>query len=217
MTSVAELLADHSAVLTATSRTLEARIGEAVTLVVGSLQHGGKLLFCGNGGSAADAQHLAAEFEGRFLKERRPLPAMALSTNSSTITAIGNDYGFDQVFARAVEAHGRKGDVLFCISTSGNSPNTVRAAEVAVSKGLKVVSLTGDGGGLLATVSDVLLDVPSRSTPRIQEMHILIGHVLCEIVENHFAGPTEPPPPPPPPPPPHSPPPLAPDRESDPP
>lgn len=190
MISVDDVFDAHAALVLATSEALKPGVMEAAAAVIQSLQTGGKVLFCGNGGSAADAQHLAAEFEGRFLRDRRPLPAMALSTNSSSVTAIGNDYGFEQVFARAVEAHGRTGDVLVCISTSGDSPNTVRAAEVARSRGLRVVSLTGEGGGKLARNSDVVLAVPSKATPRIQEMHILLGHIICEIVEDHFAQPT---------------------------
>ena len=187
MIPVDELFEAHAALVGATAQALKPAVLEAAAAVIRSLESGGKLLFCGNGGSAADAQHLAAEFEGRFLRDRRPLPAMALSANSSSVTAIGNDYGFEHVFARAVEAHGRSGDVLFCISTSGRSPNTVRAAEVARSRGLRVVGLTGEGGGTLAAHVDVLLAVPSKATPRIQEMHILLGHVVCELVEDHFA------------------------------
>jgi D-sedoheptulose 7-phosphate isomerase len=144
---------------------------------------GGVLLVCGNGGSAADAQHIAAELTGRFLRDRRPLPALALHANTSSLTAIGKDYGYDEVFAREVRAHGRRGDVLLAISTSGNSGNVVRAIEAAQDKSMAVVGLTGEHGGKMRDLCDVCLCVPSRSTPRIQECHILIGHTICELLE----------------------------------
>jgi D-sedoheptulose 7-phosphate isomerase len=148
-----------------------------------SLEQGGKVFFFGNGGSAADAQHLAAEFTGRFLKERRPLPALALSVNSSSLTAIGNDYGFDIVFARQLEALGKEGDVAVGISTSGNSPNVIRALETANSKSIFSVALTGKSGGTLKNIADCTICIPSEETPRIQECQILTGHLICEIVE----------------------------------
>jgi len=151
--------------------------------IVKSLERGGKVFFFGNGGSAADAQHLAAEFTGRFLKERRALPALALSVNSSSLTAIGNDYGFDIVFARQLEALGREGDVAVGISTSGNSPNVMRAMETANSKSIFSVALTGKSGGTLKNIADCTICIPSEETPRIQECHILTGHLICEIVE----------------------------------
>ncbi|HEV8046706.1 MAG TPA: D-sedoheptulose 7-phosphate isomerase [Terriglobales bacterium] len=151
--------------------------------IVKSLERGGKVFFFGNGGSAADAQHLAAEFTGRFLKERRALPALALSVNSSSLTAIGNDYGFDIVFARQLEALGREGDVAVGISTSGNSPNVIRALETANSKSIFSVALTGKSGGTLKNIADCTICIPSEETPRIQECHILTGHLICEIVE----------------------------------
>ena len=151
-----------------------------------SLSLGGKVIFFGNGGSAADAQHMAAEFTGRYLKERPPLPALALSVNSSSLTAIGNDYGFDLVFARQLEALGRNGDVAVGISTSGNSPNVVRALEAAKSKSIYTVSLTGKSGGKLRNVADCAICMPSEETPRIQECHILTGHLICEIVEQVY-------------------------------
>jgi len=151
--------------------------------IVKSLERGGKVFFFGNGGSAADAQHLAAEFTGRFLKERRALPALALSVNSSSLTAIGNDYGFDIVFARQLEALGREGDVAVGISTSGNSPNVMRAMEAANSKSIFSVALTGKSGGTLKNIADCTICIPSEETPRIQECHILTGHLICEIVE----------------------------------
>lgn len=151
--------------------------------IVESFRAGGKLFFFGNGGSAADAQHLAAEFTGRYLKERHALPAIALSVNSSAVTAIGNDYGFDLVFARQIEAFGKQGDVAIGISTSGNSPNVIRALELAKSKSIFTVALTGGSGGAMANIADCTLRVPSTETPRIQECHILTGHIICEIVE----------------------------------
>ena len=151
--------------------------------IVDALRTGGKVFFFGNGGSAADAQHLAAEFTGRYLKERRPLPAMALSVNSSSLTAIGNDYGFDQVFARQLEALGRAGDVAVGISTSGNSSNVIRALEAAKARSIFAVALTGRSGGRMEAVADCTIRIPSDETPRIQEGHILTGHIVCEIVE----------------------------------
>ena len=140
-------------------------------------------MFCGNGGSAADSQHLASELTGRFIKDRRPLAAMALSTDSSALTCIGNDYAFDEVFARQVAALGRSGDVLVAISTSGNSRNVVRAGEEARSAGMQVIGLLGREGGVLKAMCDVPIVVPSQVTARIQEAHILIGHTLCGLIE----------------------------------
>ncbi|HEY0704509.1 MAG TPA: D-sedoheptulose 7-phosphate isomerase [Candidatus Acidoferrales bacterium] len=151
--------------------------------IVKSLEQGGKVFWCGNGGSAADSQHLAAEFTGRFLKERRALPAIALSVNTSSLTAIGNDYGFEKVFARQLEALGREGDVVVGLSTSGNSPNVLRALEVAKSKSIFSVALAGKSGGAMKNVADCTICIPSDETPRIQECHILTGHLICEIVE----------------------------------
>jgi len=148
------------------------------------LRAGGKVMFCGNGGSAADAQHLAAELMGRFLADRAPMAALALTVDSSALTAIGNDYGFDQVFARQLRGLGRAGDVLVGISTSGNSANIVAAFEVARELGVQTVALTGGGGGKMATLADLLINAPSLSTPRIQELHIAIGHTICELVED---------------------------------
>ncbi len=149
-----------------------------------ALQKGQKALFCGNGGSAADAQHIAAELSGRFYLDRSALFAEALHVNTSFLTAVANDYGFEQVYARMVEAGGKKGDYLFALSTSGNSPNILAAARKAVERGMKVVGMTGEGGGALADFCDLLLAVPSRDTARIQECHIFFGHLLCERVED---------------------------------
>jgi D-sedoheptulose 7-phosphate isomerase len=158
-------------------------VERAARMIGDSLLAGGKLLICGNGGSAADAQHIAAELSGQYLKVRRALAAMALHGNSSSLTAIGNDLGYEKIFAREVEAHGRKGDVLLAISTSGNSANILRAVETARELGLATIGLTGASGGKMAPLCELCLCVPSTSTPRIQEMHILIGHTLCEILE----------------------------------
>lgn len=148
-----------------------------------ALRSGHKLLFCGNGGSAADSQHLASELTGRFIKDRRPLAALSLTTDSSALTCIGNDYAFDEVFARQVAGLGRPGDVLVAISTSGNSRNVVRAAEEAKRIGMPVVGLLGRDGGVLKAMCDVAIVVPSDITARIQEAHILIGHTLCGLIE----------------------------------
>ena len=161
-----------------------AAVGEAITE---ALRHGGKVFFMGNGGSAADAQHLAAEFTGRYLHDRRPLPAIALTTNTSSLSAIGNDYGFDQVFSRPLEALGNPGDVVIGISTSGNSPNVLKAMDVARGKGMVTVAMTGRGGRLKEVV-DFCICVPSDETPRIQEAHILAGHIFCELVEQALCG-----------------------------
>lgn len=146
----------------------------------------GKILFCGNGGSAADAQHIAAELSGRFYKDRPALFAEALHVNSSFVTAVANDYGFDAVYARMVEAAGEEGDILIAISTSGNSSNIYNAVIKAKEKGMLVVGMTGQTGGKLADIVDVLLNVPSQNTPRIQESHILLGHILCELIEEEL-------------------------------
>ncbi|MBK8555373.1 MAG: D-sedoheptulose 7-phosphate isomerase [Lewinellaceae bacterium] len=162
---------------------LQLSIAAAAQCWIEAFGRDGKVLFCGNGGSAADAQHLAAELSGRFYTDRPPLFAEALHVNGSFVTAVANDYNYDTVYARIVQAAGRPGDVLVAISTSGNSPNILRAIEKAKEQGMKVVGMTGESGGKMAAMVDVLLNVPSRDTPRIQESHILIGHILCEITE----------------------------------
>lgn len=158
-------------------------IAAGADALIAAYQTGHKALFFGNGGSAADAQHLAAEFVGRYLRERGPMPAMALHANSSAVTAIGNDYGYDQVFARQLEAFAAPGDVAVGISTSGNSPSVIQAVRSARRMGLFTMALTGASGGQLRGLVDVLIAVPSEETPRIQECHILIGHSLCDAVE----------------------------------
>src|SRR5437763_2656278 len=168
---------------TVVARDCSAAIFEAAGLIIMCLRAGGKLLFFGNGGSAADAQHLAAEFVGRFVRERAGLPAIALTTDSSILTAVGNDYGFDQIFARQVQALGRPGDVAIAISTSGNSPNIIEGVKAARKGYLKTIGLSGKDGGLLATEADVVITIASTSTARIQECHITIGHLFCQLTE----------------------------------
>ena len=164
-------------------------IHRAIELVTQSLGGGGKLLVFGNGGSSADAQHIAAELVGRFAKERAALPAIALATNEAILTAWSNDHAFEGVFARQIEALGRKGDIAWGISTSGNSPNVVTALACARARGLITLGLTGDGGGRLAGHCDVLLAVPLSDTPRIQELHVVTYHAICAAVETRLFGP----------------------------
>lgn len=159
------------------------KIQQAINLIVEAYKNGKKVLFCGNGGSAADAQHLAAELSGRFYYDRKPLYAEALHVNTSYLTAVANDYSYEDIFARILEAEGTEEDILVGISTSGNSSNVLKAFEVAKRKGMHTIAFTGIGGGKMAEKSDVLLAVPSKDTPRIQESHIMIGHIICEMVE----------------------------------
>ncbi len=163
-------------------------IGRAAKTIEQSLLGGGKIHFCGNGGSAADAQHLAAELSGRFYFDRPPLNAEALHCNTSYLTAVGNDYGYDQVFARLLRGTGRKGDVLVGISTSGNSRNILEAYNVCRETGIAIISMTGATGGKMKDSGGILLNVPSTDTPRIQECHIMIGHIVCELVETALFG-----------------------------
>ncbi|MFT3934399.1 MAG: D-sedoheptulose 7-phosphate isomerase [Chitinophagaceae bacterium] len=153
---------------------------------VNSLKKGGRVYFCGNGGSAADAQHLAAEFSGRFYLDRDALPAEALHCNTSYLTAVANDYSYDVIYARLVKGLAHKGDVLIGLSTSGNSANIVKAFEVAREKGVITAGFTGEGGGKMKELSDYLFAVPSKNTPRIQESHILIGHIICQLAEERY-------------------------------
>lgn len=166
----------------------EDQITTVAAAICSVLEKGNKVLLFGNGGSAADAQHVAAELVGRFQKERRPLAAIALTTDTSILTAIGNDYGYDQVFARQVRALGRAGDLAIAISTSGNSANVLAAASAARDLGLVTVGLTGSGGGKLASLVDYLLDVPHKAAARVQEVHGMIGHILCELVDEDLKG-----------------------------
>jgi D-sedoheptulose 7-phosphate isomerase len=153
---------------------------------VHTFEQGGKILFCGNGGSAADAQHLAAELSGRYFFDREPLPAEALHVNSSYLTAVANDYSYDEVYARMIRAIGKAGDILIALSTSGNSPNIIRAIEDAKSRNMQVIGFTGADGGKMNTLCDYIVKIPSKSTPRIQECHIMVGHILCEITESRL-------------------------------
>lgn len=159
------------------------RIEDATSLIIAAFRNKGKVLFCGNGGSAADAQHLAAEFSGRFYYDRAPLDAEALHVNTSYLTAVANDYSYNEVYARLVKAKGSKGDVLVALSTSGNSSNILKAMDAARDIGMKTIGFTGETGGKMGELSDILLNVPSTDTPRIQESHITIGHIICELVE----------------------------------
>ena len=163
-----------------------ATVEKVVQVMVEALRADKKILFCGNGGSAADAQHIAAELSGRFYHDREPLYAEALHVNTSYLTAVANDYGYDYVYSRLVKAKGRPGDVLVGISTSGNSNNIIAALEVAKAQGMTTVSMTGATGGNMRDASDLLLNVPSKDTPRIQEVHILLGHIICELVEREL-------------------------------
>jgi len=167
---------------------LEPMINQAAVSIVESIMHGHKILIFGNGGSAADAQHFAAELTGRYKRERRGLPAIALTTDTSAITAIGNDYGFNKVFSRQVEALAQKGDVLVGISTSGQSENVLRALELGSTLGCKTISLTGKDGGNIKDVSDISINVAMNNTPRVQEGHITIIHTICEWVEEAFCA-----------------------------
>jgi len=165
---------------------LISEIHAVASLIIQCYRNGGKVLFCGNGGSAADAQHLAAELSGRFYYDRKPLYAEALHVNTSYLTAVANDYSYDQVYARLVDGMGNQGDILVGLSTSGNSSNVLRAFEMARSKGMTTIALTGEGGGKMAGLSSHCICVPSKDTPRIQEVHILIGHIICMLVESEL-------------------------------
>jgi len=173
------------------SQELLTTVSKVVEVVTSSLKNGGRIYFCGNGGSAADAQHLAAEFSGRFYTDRKALPAEALHCNTSYLTAVGNDYGFDLVYSRLIDGIGNKGDVLIGLSTSGNSANIVKAFEVAKQKGVITVGFTGAAGGTMKSLSDHLINIPSKDTPRIQESHIMIGHIICQLVEENYFSPNE--------------------------
>ena len=164
-------------------------VKDCVYILVTAFKNGNKVLFCGNGGSAADAQHLAAELSGRFYTERDALPAEALHCNTSYITAIGNDYGYDVIYSRLVKGIGIKGDVLVGLSTSGNSKNILNAFEVAKEKGLITIAFTGESGGKLKKLADHLINVPSDDTPRIQESHIMLGHIICQLTEEQVFSP----------------------------
>jgi D-sedoheptulose 7-phosphate isomerase len=161
-------------------------VNKCVTEIVQAFKNGKKVLFCGNGGSAADAQHLAAEFSGRFYTDRDALPAEALHCNTSYLTAVANDYSYDVIYSRLIKGIGNKGDVLIGLSTSGNSKNMVNAFETAKVKEMITIGFTGSTGGMMKSLSDYLLNVPSHDTPRIQESHILLGHIICQLVEEQY-------------------------------
>ena len=167
---------------------LLAAIAKGIDLMTECFRSGGRVYFCGNGGSAADAQHLAAEFSGRFYFDRPVLPADALHCNTSYLTAVANDYGYENVFARLISGLGRKGDILVGLSTSGNSANILKAFEVCHEKGVTTIAMTGATGGKMKNLADLLINIPSTDTPRIQEAHITVGHILCERVEDNIFG-----------------------------
>ena len=162
------------------------KISSSAALIVDSLKNGGKIHFCGNGGSAADAQHLAAELSGRYYIDRPPLNAEAMHVNSSYVTAVANDYGYDHIYSRLLAGTGKEGDVLVAISTSGNAANIIQACRKAREMKISVVSFTGETGGMLKGLSDILINIPSMDTPRIQEAHIMTGHIICEMVESEL-------------------------------
>jgi D-sedoheptulose 7-phosphate isomerase len=185
---IRQVAAESLALKSAFFRENETLIAEVAREICSSFSRGGKVLLFGNGGSAADAQHMAAELVGRFQRERRPYPAVALTTDSSVLTALGNDYGFDKIFARQIQALGRTGDIAVAISTSGNSPNVVEGAIAATEAGMVTVGLTGGDGGLLGTRVRYHLNVSHAHAARIQEVHIMVGHILCELVETDLKG-----------------------------
>ena len=161
-------------------------VGDIVALVVDRFRQGKHLYFCGNGGSAADAQHLAAEFSGRFYINRDALPSEALHCNTSYLTAVANDFSYDLIYSRLIKGIGKPGDILVGMTTSGNSTNILNAFETAREKGITTIGMTGEGGGKLRALSDYLIDIPSRNTPRIQEGHMLLGHIICQLVEEAY-------------------------------
>ena len=183
MNIIKESLLESAELKRTVAETMADGIEKAIEAICSDLKSGKKVLLMGNGGSAADAQHIAGELVGRFKKERKAIPAISLSTDTSILTAIGNDYGFEKVFERQIEALGNKGDVVIGISTSGNSENVYRAMKLAKKMGLTTIGLLGNDGGKIKNLSDIALVVPSKNTPRIQETHITIGHIICEGVE----------------------------------
>jgi len=181
------ILKDSLAVQEATITKNYAQVIQAINVITEAFKKGRKLILFGNGGSAADSQHIAAEFIGRFQKERKSLPAIALTTDTSILTSLANDYGFETIFKRQIEGLGKEGDVAIGISTSGNSVNVIEAVKIAKKKGLKTISLTGNKGGKLADLTDINIDVPSSVTARVQEAHICVCHCICEIVEENLS------------------------------
>ena len=184
--TIQKRFSDSLATLKQAAEHLPDRLAAAAEAIVAAYRAGGGVFLFGNGGSAADAQHIAGELVGRFLKERRALKAEALSTNTSVLTGLGNDYSFETIFARQLEANARAGDIAVGLSTSGNSPNVVAGLKRAKELGLKTIAFTGAGGGKCAAYADVLIDAPSRHTPNVQEVHVVAYHILCELVEQAF-------------------------------
>ena len=182
--SIKSSVENHTRVLN--DANLQINIERIVTNSIEAFKNDKKMLFCGNGGSASDAQHIAAELSGRFYKDRPPLYAEALHVNSSYMTAVANDYGYEETYARMVDASGRKGDILVGISTSGNSPNVVKAMLNAKEIGMLTVGFTGSKGGKLKEICDIMIQVPCDDTPRIQEAHILVGHIICQLIEEEM-------------------------------
>ena len=164
-------------------------IAVTIDVIVNAFRNGKRVYFCGNGGSAADAQHLAAEFSGRFYKDRKALPAEALHCNTSYLTAVANDYSFDEIYSRLIDGIGGEGDVLVGLSTSGNSANIIRALETAQKKEMVTIGFTGESGGKMKSFCDHLICIPSTDTPRIQESHIMVGHIICQLVEENYFAP----------------------------
>jgi len=185
---IAQILRSSARVHEETATMLCAEIAQAAQLIIDSLRDGGKLALCGNGGSAADAQHIASELVGRFQQERRPLPAIALTTDTSILTSLSNDYGYSDIFSKQVEALLAPGDVLIALTTSGNSLNCVEAVRAARDQGVTTIAMTGAGGGQIAQQVDLALIVPHEQTARIQETHITIAHALCELIEEALCG-----------------------------
>ncbi len=183
---ILKIFEDHIAVALTSSGQLTDNIAAASKMIIDAIKNGNKILLCGNGGSAGDAQHIAAELVGRYVKQRKSLPAIALTTDTSALTAIGNDYGFDQIFERQVEGLAVKGDVLIGISTSGNSPNVLNAITMANTIGCQTIGLLGNDGGMIKNRCHVSITVPSAVTARIQEIHILIGHMICTFVDDEY-------------------------------
>jgi len=185
-TTIKNEFLSHLETINKVIETMEDKLELASSLAVETLKNGNKILLCGNGGSAADAQHIAAELTGRYKTERRGLPAIAVTTDTSALTAIGNDYGYDRVFDRQIEALANNGDLIIGISTSGNSRNIINALKLGKELGCKTLGLSGRDGGAMNDICDINLVVPSNDTPRIQEMHILFGHIICQIIDNEF-------------------------------
>ena len=186
---IAEILRQSARVHEEAAATLTEAIKQAAQMIIQALEQGGKVAFCGNGGSAADAQHFASELIGQFqIDERRPLPAIALTTDTSILTSLSNDFGYRHVFSKQVEALLQPGDVLVALTTSGNSPNCLEAVKAARERDVRTIALTGAGGGAIADMADLCIAVPVEQTARIQETHITIGHILCELIEEALCG-----------------------------